>query len=121
MLHKPPASYRWCLFIILFAILQPALHSQTNSSSDSKSEHKTIKLKTDKPIEQAIRNGEEFAYEIKLKAGEYVNVIVEQQGIDLMLRLITPEGRQLAEIPLATQMQTSKSITFIAGTTGEYR
>lgn len=121
MPHKPHASLRLSLLIILFAIVQPSFYPQAKSSTDSNSERKATKLKTDKPIEQAIHNGEEFAYEIKLKAGEYLNALIEQQGIDLAIRLIAPDGRQLAEIPPATPMQKSKSITCIAVTTGEYR
>lgn len=43
-------------------------------------------------LEKEIRGGEVHTYPIELQAGQFVRVIAEENGVDLSLRLLEPEG-----------------------------
>lgn len=49
-------------------------------------------LSQERPIEGKLKGGEGHLYELEVKAGEYVHVVVEQKGIDLVLRRVDGEG-----------------------------
>src|SRR5262249_51165154 len=50
-----------------------------------------------KPVERQIAGGESHIYRVKLTAGQFVRLIVEQKGIDVAVQLMTPEGKPLIE------------------------
>ena len=56
------------------------------------------KLETGKKIERALRGGESHIYEIEIHAGQYLNAVIEQRGIDVVVRVIAPDGKHLVEI-----------------------
>src|SRR3954447_9458355 len=43
-----------------------------------------------------LKGGEERAYLLDLTAGQYAGLVVDQQGIDVEVRLRTPDGRIVA-------------------------
>src|SRR5689334_7129938 len=55
-------------------------------------------LEVGKPSEREIRVGETHAYEIFVAPDRVVSGVVDQRGIDLMVRLIDPSGATIATI-----------------------
>src|SRR5436190_9392566 len=47
------------------------------------------------PLEREIRGGEVHAYPVELQTGQFLRVVAEEQGIDLTLRLLDPQGALL--------------------------
>jgi CHAT domain-containing protein len=57
-----------------------------------------------------------------LSAGQYLKVIVEQRGVDVVIRLVGPAGKQLTEVDNGPDgTQGMESISGVADTAGEYR
>src|SRR5690349_4109480 len=56
-------------------------------------------------IERELKGAEMHSYNIALKAGQYIHIVVEQRGIDVIVRLFTPEDKKLVEVdsPNGTQ------------------
>src|ERR1043165_5645984 len=52
----------------------------------------------DQPIAREMKGGEEHAYQVKLSAGQYARVIVDQKGIDVVLTLLGADGKPLLEV-----------------------
>jgi len=50
------------------------------------------------PIAREMRGGEHHPYQVKLNAGQYVRVVVEQKGIDVVLALSGADGKPLLEV-----------------------
>jgi CHAT domain-containing protein/Tfp pilus assembly protein PilF len=50
------------------------------------------------PVAREMRGGEEHLYEVKLSAGQYARVVVEQKGIDVVLVLLGADGKPLLEV-----------------------
>lgn len=78
------------------------------------------KLKLDKPIERSLSGGEEHLYRVSLKAGQYVDFIADQKGIDVVLTLLDPAGKKLAEADSPNGAQGPESLSHIVETKGKY-
>src|SRR5262245_46202490 len=49
-------------------------------------------LETGKPIKGELAGGQRHSYQIRLDAGQFLKVIVEQQGIDVVAQASGPDG-----------------------------
>ena len=98
------------MFLLLFATIA-VLRAQSPP----------IVLKSDKPITERIDNGQSRSYQIGLKAGRYVEAVVMQQGIDVVVRLFGPDGKKLLEVDSPYGTEGPESIFYIAQTTGLHR
>ncbi len=50
------------------------------------------RLQPGQPVEAELNGGEGHRYEADLEAGQYVHLVADQRGVDVVLRLRTPEG-----------------------------
>ncbi|HXF40630.1 MAG TPA: tetratricopeptide repeat protein, partial [Blastocatellia bacterium] len=78
------------------------------------------KLKIDKPIERALSGGEEHSYRVSLKAGQYANFIADQKGIDIVLTLLDPDGKKLAEADSPNGTDGPESLSHVVEIKGKY-
>lgn len=67
-----------------------------------------------KTVEQTLAGGEIHVYQISLKAGEYLKLIVNQRGIDVLLRLYNPLGVMLIETDSLNATQGLEAVSAIA-------
>ena len=73
-----------------------------------------------KPIERELKGGEVHAYSISLKAGQFFNVTVDQRGIDVVVLLFAPDGKQVAEVDSPNGTQGPEPLFWLAETSGGY-
>jgi hypothetical protein len=59
------------------------------------------RLEPGKPVEREIAGGQEHAYQIALRAGQFTRVVVEPKGIGLTVSLTAPDGKQIKVVDLA--------------------
>ena len=78
------------------------------------------RLKPGKPIERETAAGQTHAYRLKLDAGEFARVTVQQLGVDVSLKLTGPNGEQLAEINNKKGQDESETLLFIAEAKGSH-
>src|SRR6185295_9593724 len=50
------------------------------------------------PIAREMKGGEEHQYQVKLSAGQYARVVVDQKGIDVVLALLGTDGKPVLEV-----------------------
>jgi hypothetical protein len=79
------------------------------------------KLESGKQIETNLAGGESHTYQLKLRAGQFLRVVVEQKGIDVALRLVGPDGRQLLESDLTDTLGAREPLSFEVKAAGDYR
>ena len=78
-----------------------------------------FKLDEDKPAERTLRGGESHTYKIKLKANQYLRIIISQRGIPVLASALNPIGAQLLEaksLPGGSGTEILELITEIQGT-----
>jgi len=65
--------------------------------------------------------GEIHSYSFTLKAGQFVQAVVEQRGIDVTVAIFGPEGKQLTKVDRLTSTQGPETASLIAPRSGDYR
>ncbi len=69
----------------------------------------------------AIKGGESHLYSITLTAGQYFYALVDQQGIDLAVTLLKPDGSSIAVTDSPNGSWGPEPILLLADQSGEYR
>jgi CHAT domain-containing protein/Tfp pilus assembly protein PilF len=78
-------------------------------------------LELGKPIERELAGGQSHSYQITLAAGQYLNVLVEQRGIDVVVRLQGPDGKLIFEFDSEIRKQGQEPVSQVAEIAGDYR
>ena len=68
-----------------------------------------------------LKRGEANSYRITLTTGQFVNAVVEQQGIDAIVTIFSPDGSQLSVTDSQNGRWGSEPVLLIATTPGDYR
>ena len=78
-------------------------------------------LERDKPIERELAGGQSHSYQLALDEGQYANLVVDQRGIDVVVQLLEPDGKQIAEFDSERRLRAQESVSLVAEATGNYR
>ena len=81
----------------------------------------TRELKMGPPIERELAGGLTHSYRIVLAKGQYMKAVVEQRGIDVVVRLFGPDGQQITEVDSPNASQGPEPVSIIVEANGEYR
>ncbi|MEP7337232.1 MAG: tetratricopeptide repeat protein [Acidobacteriota bacterium] len=110
------------LLPILCLLPSPLAQAQTGAGTQAaaRSETDARTLKMGEPVERELAGGQQHAYQISLNAGEYLNLAVEQLGIDVVVKLIAPDGKQLLEVDSPNGEQGPEPLAWIAALDGTY-
>src|SRR5262245_16009242 len=73
------------------------------------------------PIERELAGGQGHAYQITLSAGQFMKVIVEQRGIDVVVGLLGPDAKQIMEFDSEIRIQGQETVWQVAEVAGSYR
>jgi hypothetical protein len=91
------------------------------SSSGITGQADVTELVLGKPIERELKGGEAHSYKIALAAGQYLHAVVDQKGIDVVVRLFGPDGKQIAEVDSPNGTQGPEPVSLVTDAAGEYR
>jgi CHAT domain-containing protein/Tfp pilus assembly protein PilF len=89
---------------------RPAQNAQENRS-----------LEPGKPVEQELAGGQSHSYQITMIPGQYLEISVDQRGIDVAVALFTPDGEKRGEVDRVGGFAGSETISVIAEAAGKYR
>lgn len=78
-------------------------------------------LAVGKPVERELAGGGRHSYRVHLKSGQWLKAILYQSGIDVIVRVSSPQGKRLAEIDSPNGDQGPEPILVTAESTGDYR
>ena len=104
-------SIRLLLMVALF-LFTGSLVAQTQSDD--------LVLGLNKQIERPLAVGQVHTYRLTLAADQYLHVIVLQHGIDVVVKLSGPDGRQLVETDSLNGTQGPEHLFWIATQSGTY-
>jgi CHAT domain-containing protein len=91
------------------------------SSNITQSIPETLNLELNKLLERDLNGEETHNYQITLKTGQYLQVNVEQKGIDVEVLIFSPDGKQLAISNSFNGANGPESISIIAPKSGNYQ
>lgn len=78
-------------------------------------------LELNKPIDREILATQKHNYQISLTEGQYLNVIIEQRGIDVFIRLFGEGRKLLAEFDSEIRKQGTEKVEFTASVAGNFQ
>ena len=76
-------------------------------------------LEQGKPIERELAAGESHSYQITLAERDFLSVTVEQRGIDVAVKVVGPDGKQIAEIDFEPRKQGEERVSQVAEAAGD--
>src|ERR1041385_549869 len=78
-----------------------------------------IALTTGPPLERDLAGGERHTYTITVAAGQFLFALVEQNGIDVIVSISTPNGQKLTEVNSLNGDQGLAPLMLIAESAGD--
>lgn len=72
------------------------------------------------PNVENLNSSEKHSYPLALKANDFLKLVVEQQGIDVVVRLIGPDGKVIQEVDSPNGAQGPEPLSFIVEVGGNY-
>jgi hypothetical protein len=87
----------------------------------AQSTEKDQSLEPGKPAERELTDGQSHYYRISLTSGQYLQVAVNQRGIDVLVALYAPDGKKVSEVNGAQMTVESETTSAIADETGAHR
>jgi hypothetical protein len=102
------AAWWWILFLVA-----PASSRVISIQNDT--------LERGTSIERELKSGQADSYRTTLVAGQYLHLIVEQRGIDVVVRLVGPDGARQMEKDSPNGSFGPELVFFLADVSGEYR
>jgi CHAT domain-containing protein len=78
-------------------------------------------LDSTKPVEREMKGGETHVYQVRLTSGQFVNISVEQRGIDVAVDLFDPKEKQIYTFDGPNGRYGPEPLVGIAESEGNYR
>ena len=109
------------LFLISLPICASKLATPSPLEISTSKQSDAETLEPQKPIEREVKPGQSHSYQVAATADQFLSVVVEQRGIDIMIRLLSPAGKTLSELNNAKGPQGTETLIAIADVTGTFR
>lgn len=106
------------LMIGMVLSLVPVLIAQTPSLAQNEAPQR---LELNRSFERDLKPEETHTYHIELAAGQYLRATVDQRGIDVAVRVFSPDQTKLAEVDSPNGNQGPEPIVIVAKAAGTYR
>ena len=74
-----------------------------------------------KPVERMMQGGDLHKYQVPLSAGQHLEAVVDQRGIDVVFTAFRPDGTKITEIDSPNGAQGPEPISITATTSGVYQ
>lgn len=99
----------------------PDLRHLQESGLPSQGDKEIRKLELDKPIERELVGGQAHVYELTLAKNQYLHLVVDQRGIDVVVVLFGPDAEKLDEVDSPNGTQGIEPVALVAEASGNYR
>lgn len=73
------------------------------------------------PVERELKGGETHTYTITAKAGDYIHIVVEQKGIDVVVTLLAPDGKEIIEVDSPNGTKGPEPLLLVLDASGAYK
>src|ERR1044071_5530156 len=123
--------YRMRLFIILLLIGfaagarpgSPAtvMTQQSDATKRSQLPEDIRRVQPGQPVERDLAGGDAHVYELTLAAGQYLLFVVDQRGIDVVVEVFDPGGKQMIQVDSPNGSNGPERVVLVSKEAGTYR
>jgi hypothetical protein len=78
-------------------------------------------LQVGTPIERQLGSGQTFTFTITLEESQFVQLVVDQRGVDVVVRVASPAGKSLGDFDSPNGDNGPENVSFVATAAGVYR
>src|SRR5262245_47545013 len=100
---------------------QQSTQEPRNAVSGTGGENDVRTLEPGMTHRRELAGGQRHTYRIRLAAGQFFKVIIEQDGIDVVARLLGPDGKEIMVFNSESRLRGQESVWQVAEAEGEYR
>jgi CHAT domain-containing protein/tetratricopeptide (TPR) repeat protein len=116
----------YCGLVLSVSLLLIQIHASPNSpyadlTRPAQENQQTQQLELGKPIERELAEDQSHSYQMTLAAGQYVKLVVDQRGIDVVVKLFGPNGKQLIKFDIEGRTHGQEIAPLVAEEAGSYR
>src|SRR6266508_1045602 len=104
-----------------FGLFQQAPQQSRDKASGGSDEKDVRALEAGKSIKGELAGGRRHAYRISLGADQFLKVVVEQQGIDIVAQVSGPDGKQILEFDSESRSQGREEVSLVAEAAGAFQ
>jgi CHAT domain-containing protein/tetratricopeptide (TPR) repeat protein len=110
-----------CALAVSFLVAAPADGHTTQDLFGTLQATRVQTLALGESVERELKGGEVHPYGINLAAGQFVHVVSEQRGVDVIVALIGPDGRKVLEVDRPNGSAGPEELFWVAGKPETYR
>lgn len=107
--------------LILAACRAPEERQAARRAEARPAAARPLALASGKVLESSLAGGSTHTYVFDLPAGQFVDVVVDQQGIDVVVELRAPDGRLLTRVDSPNGAEGPEPVPAVAEVAGKYR
>jgi CHAT domain-containing protein/Tfp pilus assembly protein PilF len=106
----------------LLCLLPSHLPAQASAidHSGAQTPQESISLEPGKPIERELSGGISHFYKITMTSGQFLRIAVNQRGVDVVVALLTPDGKKISEANSDSLIEGSETMSAISESSGIY-
>jgi hypothetical protein len=86
-----------------------------------RAQSETASLQQGIPIERVLARGQSHSFTINLEQDQFLQFVVDQHGIDVIVRVFSPEGKSLGEFDSPNGTEGPENVSLVSVTAGVYR
>jgi len=87
----------------------------------AEAQSKSASLQPGVTIENALAIGESHSFTINLEEDQFLQLVVDQHGIDVIVRVFSPKGKSLGEFDSPNGAEGPENVSLVSVTPGVYR
>jgi CHAT domain-containing protein/tetratricopeptide (TPR) repeat protein len=106
---------------LLPGAIQQSAEGAAQLPNDAGNEKDVRTLEPGRSLKRELAGGQKHTYQVKLSVDQFVNVAVEQQGIDVAVQVIGPDSRQIFSFDSENSRWGKEWAPLVAEAAGDYR
>lgn len=80
-----------------------------------------VSLQLGQSVERTIKRGDSHSFNLNLKVDQFLQLVVDQRGIDVVVRAFSPDGKSLGEFDSPNGVNGPENVSIITKVNGLYR
>src|SRR4030095_10855650 len=100
---------------------QQSAQATRDAGAKADDEKEAHLLEPGKAIKRELAGADSHTYRIRLAADQFLKIVIEQDGIDVVARLTGPDGKQIMEFDSEKRLQGRETAPLVAEAEGDYR
>jgi len=98
----------------------PPAQASASERGGAQTPQEGISLELGKPIDRELSGWLSHFYRITLAPGQFLRIVVEQHGVDVVVALSTPDGKKISEVNSDRMTEGAETVSAIADAPGAY-